>query len=210
MNNMRSFSNLFCNNPVCGKKHKPINVMNAAKRFCGTYVCSCCMNPLSWHIVHVSEEQYKENIKKSIEAMIKSGDGLFKIKNGGNMNKDIYFMAWYAPMGQLQTVGNKKGFHSKVGKIIKEDETKIEYRLVGENGLRKLNKNCLNVFQDFGTSVIGIYDMELKDEHALKLISEVLKERIKETDLIITEVVNKRDDIKRDEYWKKELLLKNE
>lgn len=107
------------------------------------------------------------------------------------LDKELHFFAWYTKMGQLQTVGNKSGYQKKIGKVIKEDETKIEYRLNGENGLRKLNKNCLEKFQDFGTSIIGIYSNELTEDAVLELILDCLNKRISETYTTSYEIAEK-------------------
>ena len=190
---------LFCNNPTCENYHVAIEPMAALKRFPDTCVCGKCLDPLSHTLRYTNKEEYLNKRNETISEMIKTDGNLFgslhKIKKKDEimntlLNKEIYFMAWYSPLGQLQSVGTKKGYLSKVGKVIKEDDTKIEYRLVGENGLRKLNKNCLNKFQDFGTSVIGIYDTEISEKLALKLIINTLENRLSETRLSIIEIEN--------------------
>ena len=100
----------------------------------------------------------------------------------------IYFMAWYGPLGNLQTNGDKKGFYSKVAEVVKEDDQFIKFQIEGEGGIRKFEKSSINTFRDYGTSIVGLYDREVKEALALRLISYVLDVRINATHVLIADI----------------------
>lgn len=100
----------------------------------------------------------------------------------------IYFMAWYGPLGNLQTNGDKKGFYSKVAEVVKEDDQFIKFQIEGEGGIRKFEKSSINTFRDYGTSIVGLYDREVKEAQALRLISYVLDVRINATQVLIADI----------------------
>ena len=103
----------------------------------------------------------------------------------------IYFMAWYGPLGNLQTNGDKKGFYSKVAEVVNEvneDDQFIKFQIEGEGGIRKFEKSSINTFRDYGTSIVGLYDREVKEALALRLISYVLDVRICATQVLIADI----------------------
>lgn len=109
----------------------------------------------------------------------------------------IYFMAWYGPLGNLQTNGDKKGFYSKVAEVVKEDDQFIKFQIEGEGGIRKFEKSSINTFRDYGTSIVGIFDNRIEDDLALDLISHVLDVRINATHILIDDTKNLIDKIRR-------------
>ena len=98
-----------------------------------------------------------------------------------DVNATVYFYANYDVLGDIQTTKVSDEIVVCKGTVTKVKNGLIFFTLDNETGERKVSKDKLNSFRDFGTSVYAVCDKLLTQGQIISSMLEVLNNRIAQT-----------------------------